>query len=318
MSEKHRQKSEASSGSSGGAVASPEYRELEKTFERRRIDDLVVDVFTHRFYDDPFIQEYKLRYPDIARIYELAKKYQWNVTTAIDWNRQIGPEEESAFSPEERVAGARILSQFYWGEQGAQLVSSQLVGMVDDCEGRNFLSTQVMDEARHVEGFQRMLQRVDKIYPMNPYLRFLLCDIMSQRHLEEKIVGMNFLVEGLALTAFREVVKLGKDPVLEEFLTYFIRDESRHVGFAVKYLPQKIGDMPPRRKLHLRAKQLFWMFLLDRNTRYHQKEAEVVGIDMMEVTKTILSEHQERLDEMGLDVMVDTKWIQRLLPLLAF
>lgn len=315
---KKREKRETDQANGNGLRLAPEYQELEKAFERRRIDDLVVDVFTRRFYDDPFIQEYKLRYPDVARIYELAKKYQWNVTTAIDWNKEVGPEDESKFTPEQKIAGARILSQFYWGEQGAQLVSSQLVGMVDDCEGRNFLSTQTMDEARHVEGFQRMLQRVDKIYPMNPYLRFLLCDIMRQRHLEEKIVGMNFLVEGLALTAFREVVKLGKDPVLEEFLTYFIRDESRHVGFAVKYLPKKIGRLPLDRKLHLKAKQLFWMFLLDRNTRYHQKEAETVGVDMMEVTKTILSEHQERLDEMGLDVMVDTKWVQKLLPLLAF
>ncbi len=189
-------------------------------------------------------------------------------------------------------------------------MSSQLIPLVPEQEARNFLATQTMDEARHVEGFQKMLRKIDKVYPMNPYLRMLLNDVAQTQRVEEKVIGMNFLIEGLALTAFNETIKLDKDPLLNEFLRLFVRDEARHVGFAVKYLPTKAKQLPLYRRLQMKVKQIQWLALLDRSVKYHKEEAEAFGVDLRDVMERILTEHQDRLDEMGIDVMINTQFMR--------
>ena len=141
---------------------------------------------------------------DEWRLYTKATHEQWNAETDLDWGAEIllppGYPE-----PVARQMRARMLSQFYYGEQGAFLLCSQLVDRVPDLEGRLYLATQVVDEARHVEAFGRYLTKLDTYTPMNPWLRELLERLLACESVIEEIIGMQIMVEGLALDVFSDM-----------------------------------------------------------------------------------------------------------------
>jgi ribonucleotide reductase beta subunit family protein with ferritin-like domain len=226
-------------------------------------------------------------------------------------------------SPLEREAISRVFSQLYYGERGAQVISSQLCSMIDDSEAANFLSTQAMDEARHVEIFGSMLARVGMIYPMNPFLNALLTDMRRCDKLEEKLVGMNLLVEGLALSVFKFTLKLfDREPryqselgeLIYDAIKLILKDESRHVGFAVVYLPERLRAMSRRRRAELQARLVAWMALLFGSVRYHKRESAIVGIPYMDILSDILADHQARVNEMGVGHIITGERLSLLIP----
>ena len=96
-----------------------------------------------------------------------------------------------------------VLSQFLHGEQGALLAASQLVTTVPDIDSKYYASTQVFDEGRHVEVYDRYLhEKIGFSYPISPYLKKLLDLILTDSRWDMKLLGMQIMVEGLALAAF--------------------------------------------------------------------------------------------------------------------
>ena len=171
--------------------------------------------------------------------------------TTIDWNKPIEREvldmsqmpmfqtelykslsEENKYQLARKFAAWR-LSQFLHGEQGALMVCGQLVDAVPDLDAKMCAAAQVMDEARHVEGFRKYITKLDRIYPIDPTLARLLTTIMAHDRWEPKYVGMQVVAEGLAIAAFRFMQHETKDASLKEMLEYVMKDESRHVGFGV-------------------------------------------------------------------------------------
>lgn len=292
------------------------FEQAEKEFRRLQPDVALAAQVAKQGDRGLYIEDYRIKYPEVDRLYEMAKRDQWNATSRFTEESTPDFDNVKSFPIRERVAGARVLSDFYWGEQGAQIISSQLVSMVRDNEARNFLSTQTMDEARHVEVFQRLLQQLDQVYPMNPYLRLLLNDIYRSDWAIEKMMGMNLFVEGLALSSFQEAMSLHKDRHLDEVLSMILKDESRHVGFGVKYLAPQLRHLLPHQKIRLQAKQLFWAFLLERSVRTHEREAQVFGVDLVGVVKQILRDHQDRVQEMASDALIDTRPIEKAIDFL--
>src|SRR5688572_2410119 len=179
-----------------------------------------------------------VRYEKVDRLYRHAKRDQWNLDDRRD--HYFGSKaEELGLTQAQGEAMGRLTSSFYYGERGAKIISSQLVSLVPDVEASKFLATQVMDEARHVEVFEGMLGYVGRIYPMNPFLNALLTDMSRIRTREEKLIGMNMLVEGLALSAFRASCRTMKENLnvseagyraIGEPIEAILRDEARHVG----------------------------------------------------------------------------------------
>lgn len=261
----------------------------------------------------------------IRNLYEKGKEHQWNATERLT-ALQDKPQEyhdDYGMTLEAQQAFARVLSQFYYGERGAQVISSQLVTMVEDKEAAQFLSTQVMDEARHVEVMEKMILHLDKLYPINPFLNLLLTDMTSTPNFHEKIIGMNLLVEGLALSMFQvSVDAMEKDENLtdifrarfQEPLESIIRDEARHVGFGTTYIPGHMKKLSVRRKAEIKVRQLVWMTLEYCSVKYQQKDSELLGYDHMEVVKRVLAEHQERVEGTKDDTLLGTKTIQQILP----
>ena len=138
------------------------------------------------------------------------------------------------------------MSQFLHGEQGALLVASQLASCAPTYNAKLYAASQTFDEARHVEVFNKYLQ--DKIgihYPINPSLKLLLDKILTDERWDLKFIGMQIIIEGLALAAFQMLKAITKDPLLKQLLHYVVRDEARHVTFGINYLEDYIKTLTP-------------------------------------------------------------------------
>jgi hypothetical protein len=213
---------------------------------------------------------YEPTHAELLTLYETAKKNQWNGSTAIDWSRPVGTQGpvlnvQMAFAgtnfftrltPDEqkeveiRVSAWR-LSQFLHGEQGALVVCGQLVNSIPELDAKLYASTQVVDEGRHVEVFERYVKKLHKIYPVDPLLRAVLDEILVTNLWELKLLGMQMIVEGLAIAAFNLMRKQTADSTLAQLLDYVLQDEGRHVNFGYFALRRSIADMAPAKREYL-------------------------------------------------------------------
>jgi hypothetical protein len=214
--------------------------------------------------------DYVPTHDELSTLYETAKKNQWNGSTALDWSRPVGKEgpvlnvavafsgtnfftrlnEEEQREIEIRVSAWR-LSQFLHGEQGALVVCGQLVNAIPELDAKLYASTQVVDEGRHVEVFEKYVKKLHKIYPVDPLLKGLIDEILATNQWELKLLGMQMLIEGLAIAAFNLMRKQTGDPTLADLLDYVMQDEGRHVNFGYFALRRSIPNMDPARREYL-------------------------------------------------------------------
>jgi len=195
---------------------------------------------------------------ELRKLYVKATESQWVAGRDLDWDRPIDHakfattplgsplpiekcsywkslSEEQLWEVTRRTASFR-LSQFLHGEQGALMVAAQLVNAVPHTDAKFYAATQTMDEARHVEVFARYIEKLDEIRPIAPSLKGILDQTLETGDWMKKLVGMQIVVEGLALYSFREMRNLTEEPLLKELLTYVARDESRHHAYGVQYI----------------------------------------------------------------------------------
>lgn len=195
----------------------------------------------------------------IKKLYELGKELNWNVSSDLDWSQNF-PKDQFLINTELlKLAEAELdgydelpfvkkiemdrhrvswnLSQFLHGEQGALLVASQLVSCAPTFNAKMYAASQTFDEARHVEGFNRYLkEKIGFQYPATPGLKSLMDKILTDERWDLKFIGMQIIIEGLALAAFNNLKFILNDGLLKQLLHYVIRDEARHVTFGVNYL----------------------------------------------------------------------------------
>ena len=221
--------------------------------------------------------DYRVADDRIQRLYELGKTLNWNGSLDVhwdqtpDWHEQTPVKPEfideflanadwngyppfDAFSTERKLAffkhdNAWSLSQFLHGEQGALLVASQLASCAPSFNAKLYAASQTFDEARHVEVFNRYLQtKIGLSYPVNQGLKSLLDKILTDERWDLKFIGMQIVLEGLALAAFHIAMNDTDDPVLKELLYLVIRDEARHVTFGVNYLEEFVATLSEEEK----------------------------------------------------------------------
>ena len=203
----------------------------------------------------------------IKKLYELGKELNWNGSIDLNWDythpanerlveadEQLPHETLEAYenlSEEEKIlfdrhSTAELMSQFLHGEQGALLVASQLASCAPTYNAKLYAASQTFDEARHVEVFNRYLQeKIGIHYPVNPSLKLLLDKILTDERWDLKFIGMQIIIEGLALAAFQMLKSITKDPLLKQLLHYVVRDEARHVTFGINYLEEYIKTLSP-------------------------------------------------------------------------
>jgi len=137
------------------------------------------------------------------------------------------------------------LSQFMHGEQGALLATAQLVDSVGDIDSKLYAASQVADEARHVDVYNRYVhKKIGFSYPCNPHLKTLLDMILKDSRWDMKFLGMQIMVEGLALAAFGMIRQNTGEPLLRDLTAYVMGDEARHVAFGVLSLRDYYRDQP--------------------------------------------------------------------------
>jgi hypothetical protein len=187
-------------------------------------------------------------------LYQRGKDKQWDAAKRIDWSLPVNPfnvmEQSEELNPiygspqwdklnqRERDElshhlSAWLFSQFLHGEQGALTVAARIVESVPDMDSKFYAATQTMDEARHVELYARfMREKIGLYYPVNPDLAKLLADALADSRWDMPYLGMQVLIEGLALAAFGVHRDLSNNPLVTQLLAYVMQDEARHVAFG--------------------------------------------------------------------------------------
>jgi hypothetical protein len=211
--------------------------------------------------------DYSTTRTELRALYEKAKDAQWNARTYLDWSQKVDPEAENvpdAMSPLfgtpmwskldpkkdlpnlRRHMGSWMLSNFLHGEQGALLATAQIVNAAPTSEAKFYAASQVYDEARHVEAYDRYLrEKYELVYPISPHLRQLLDTILQDSRWDFKYLGMQIMVEGVALAAFGMIQTQSTEPLIKTITEMIMVDESRHVAFGVLALRDAFVEMKP-------------------------------------------------------------------------
>jgi hypothetical protein len=218
----------------------------------------------HGQFDTVFNWEYADGRAALLTLYEKGKNLQWNTNSRIDWSQDLDPENPQELPDEavtifgsdvwkrltrqeraavRRHAQAWQLSQFLHGEQGALVCTAKIVQQVPNVDAKFYAATQVMDEARHVETYARLLhEKFELAYPITPTLKKLLEDVLSDSRWDMTYLGMQILIEGLALAAFASIRDQAKNSLAAAVNAYVMQDEARHVAFGRlalrEYYPQ--------------------------------------------------------------------------------
>jgi len=248
--------------------------------------------------------------PALHKLYEKAKKAQWNGETDLDWSIDVDQEKLAIQGLTQNPVGAAdidlsgtalgswgddewikldiemqnwALSQFMHGEQGALICTAKIVETVPWIDAKYYASTQVMDEARHVEVFAKYLdEKLSGHYVMNPHLGLLLDDIINDSRWDMTYLGMQIMVEGLALAAFGFMHQMTECPLLKQLLRYVMSDEARHVAFGVLSLKEYYSELTDA-EMRERQEFAFEAAVRMRDRMLFQREVwERLGVDPRE------------------------------------
>jgi hypothetical protein len=267
--------------------------------------------------DAIFTWDYTLARPQLRKLYEKAKVGQWNATTDLPWETEVDLEKvvsadqaaiQSGLTPD-HYAGTVVenwgpkewlefgidqrrwtLSQFLHGEQGALLCTAKIVETVPWYDAKLYASTQTMDEARHVEVFHRYIdEKLGGAFQVNAHLRMLLDDIIQDSRWDMTYLGMQVMVEGLALAAFGFLHQMTEEPLLKQLLRYVMSDEARHVAFGVLSLKEVYDGMTDQ-EMKDRQEFAFEAAIRMRDRFLSQEVWEKHGVNPRDVVPLVLND----------------------------
>src|SRR5204862_6006346 len=204
--------------------------------------------------DVTFTWEYDENRAGLLQLYSKGKQQQWDAAERIDWSQDLDPENPMEMDDRAiQIHGSDIwnrmtekerrqvrhhlqasqISQFMHGEQGALIATAKIVQTVPDIDAKFYAATQVIDEARHVEAYSRLLHdKFELAYPITPTLQRLLDNVLSDSRWDMTYLGMQVLIEGLALAAFAQIRDQSQNPLAAAVNAYVMQDEARHVAFG--------------------------------------------------------------------------------------
>lgn len=257
-----------------------------------------------------FNWEYDEGRDKLLNLYEKGKNLQWNTNTRIDWSIELDPDnplgmpdpffniygsptwnklDDKGKAELRRHEGSRLFSQFMHGEQGALICTAKIVQTVPEVDAKFYAATQVIDEARHVETYARFLnEKLQLIYPINKNLKALLDNVIQDSRWDMTYLGMQIIIEGLALAAFAGIRDNASNPLAAAVNAYVMQDEARHVAFGRlslrDYYPQLTQQERDERE----------EFVIE--ACYHMRDRlfglevyETLGYDMKECTEYLFS-----------------------------
>jgi hypothetical protein len=263
-----------------------------------------------------FTWEYEDERSKLLALYDKGKQQQWDAATRIDWSLDLDPENPQELDDRlipiygspmwDRLTGkekvklrhhqqAQSLSQFMHGEQGALMAAARIVQTVPELDAKFYAATQVMDEARHVEAYARLLnEKLGIAYPITPGLKALLETVLTDKRWDMTYLGMQILIEGLALAAFQRIRDYARNRLAASVNAYVMQDEARHVAFgrlALRdYYPQ-LGDAERDEREEFVVEACYHM-----RDRFNQKELwENLGLPVKDAIEATMASETMRL-----------------------
>jgi len=261
----------------------------------------------HDHADRIYLWDYERCRTQLVTLYNKAMGSQWNSVTDLDWDIDVDPEglidhdgpmmrlvRIASSEPGSPIAGwedpeftalgiemfKASISQFMHGEQGAMLTAAKIVETVPWIDAKYYASTQTMDEARHTEVFAKYLDlKVGEAYPMSPFLEEQITVLLEDSRWDIAYLGMQIVIESLALAAFGDMLRRTTEPLLNKLLRYVMSDEARHVAFGVLTLKEFYAGLSDA---ELKDRQ---EFLLDNTLRNRSRSTtpevwERLGVDL--------------------------------------
>jgi hypothetical protein len=204
-------------------------------------------------FDTAFDWQYDDGRKRMMHLYQKGKDMQWDALSRIDWNEDLNAENPmqvpdelgglyytpvwAKMSDADKAQARRhfqswTISQFMQGEQAALICAAKIVQQVPDLDSKFYASTQVMDEARHVEAYKKLLDKFGVAYPMTHPLQTLIDQALRDSRWDMTYLAMQVVIEGLALAAFNNIRDTSRNPLVQQVNAYVMQDESRHVAFG--------------------------------------------------------------------------------------
>src|SRR5580658_3894657 len=247
----------------------------------------------HDHADRIYLWNYDRSREQLVKLYNRGAASQWQSAVDLDWSTDVDPEklvdlntaQARLFREAGQIPGSPIaswgekeyialgleqlkasLSQFMHGEQGAMMTAAKIVETVPWIDARYYAATQTMDEARHTEVFAKYLhEKVGEAYPMSPFLESQILTLLEDSRWDIAYLGMQVIIESLALAAFGDMHRRTEEPLLKKLLRYVMSDEARHVAFGIISLAEFYGELSDT---ELKDRQ---EFLLDATLRSRQR-----------------------------------------------
>ena len=305
-------------------IGRDEINDLEAILSVTNTDVDALDHSVVATFDSVFTWDYERSREPLVKLYEKAKTSQWNVTTDLDWTidvdqeklalEDMNREDVQFFSDAVDLSGTTFenwtekewvdlsiqsqnwtLSQFMHGEQGALLCTARIVETVPWIDAKYYAATQVMDEARHVEAFATYLdQKLSGHYPINAHLGLLIDDILRDSRWDMTYLGMQIMVEGLALAAFGFMHQMTTEPLLKQMLRYIMSDEARHVAFGVLSLQEYYKELSDA-EMKDRQEFAFEAAVRMRDRFLQQEVWDRLGVDVKDAIRLTMADEGRQM-----------------------
>jgi hypothetical protein len=263
----------------------------------------------------------------MMHLYQKGKDMQWDAVSRIDWEETLDPDNPMQMPDEmsglfhtpiwqkasdkekanmRRHFQAWTISQFLQGEQAAMICAAKIVQQCPDLDSKFYAATQVMDEARHVEAYKKLLEKMDIAYPMTKPLQTLIDQALRDSRWDMTYLAMQVVIEGLALAAFGNIRELSKNRLTQQVNAFVMQDESRHVAFgrlALKDFYPQLTDKERAEREEFLVEACYHM-----RDRFEQRETyELLGLDVEECVRL--------QNESGYMRVFRTMLFQRIVPI---
>lgn len=251
------------------------------------------DMFAERAEEDATTKTKRLE-----RLYDLTREFAWDGPALLAELIEKHGAPGSGMSAEVRKRLSRVLTVLMWGELAAWNISADIALEIEDLDAKMAATGQVFDEARHFRVLSAYVRELGMDPEMGALPRTLLRKVLAAPTLATKLVGMQLLFETNAVVLFHSLGESGICPILSELLPYFERDESRHVGLGVMFLPRLIQKMTPAEARRTARFHTECILLLMASGFSFRDDFEKLGFDQRKMATRVTKMQDDVLREM--------------------
>jgi len=218
----------------------PAMLEVERYGQRSTAFDKIISA-THDHFWDPL----DTKYIDFSEKFDMENAYMVDPQLSADLRTAIGDKlDERQKIKLVNLDTLWSFSSILHGEQGALSLSASLCHILRDPGAQEYAANQTREEARHVTGFSRFIQaRWGKPVQVGPALGNILNELVASKLVWKKLVGMQMLIEGLAMGAFATFYQFGRDPLMVKLCQLVMTDEAFHHKFGKIWAERTIPNL---------------------------------------------------------------------------